>query len=128
MGAPHLSAILERFSQVDLGSVLGLMETQLLLLVRRRTSFLLSLPAVFAMETNVSKTLVSGASTVLSPASLPTREPSRRAGPKVFDDGRKSVYALSPQQVLDLRPLASMDRLSHGASDSVAIIYNNRRG
>lgn len=100
------------------GAALGLMETQLLLLVRRRTSFLLPLPAVFAVEINVSKNLLTGESSVLSTATVPTQELSRHAGLKVFDDGRKSVYALTPQQVLDLRRPASMDSLSHGGSDS----------
>lgn len=60
---------------------------------------LLVLPAVFAMEINVTKNLLTGESTVLSAASVPTEDLNRHTGLKVFDDGRKCVYALNPAEV-----------------------------
>ncbi|CAJ1087200.1 palmdelphin-like [Xyrichtys novacula] len=53
---------------------------------------------LFAMEINVTRNLLTGESTVVSTASVPTEELHQHNGLKVFDDGRKCVYALSPQQ------------------------------
>nr|XP_046265350.1 palmdelphin isoform X2 [Scatophagus argus] len=53
---------------------------------------------LFAMEINVSKNLSTGESTVLSTATVPPDELNQHAGLKVYDDGRKSVYALSAQE------------------------------
>lgn len=54
------------------------------------------------MEINVTKNLLTGESTVLSTASVPTEELNKHTGLKVFDDGRKCVYALNSQEVLSL--------------------------
>ncbi|KAM9845020.1 uncharacterized protein ACBR49_011785 [Aulostomus maculatus] len=55
-------------------------------------------PTLFAMEINVSKNLLTGESTVLSTSSVPLEELDQHTGPKVYDDGRKCVYALkSPE-------------------------------
>lgn len=64
--------------------------------------FLVSPLAVFAMEINVTKNLLTGESTVLSTASVPTEELARHSALKVFDDGRKCVYALDSHEVLIL--------------------------
>lgn len=50
-------------------------------------------PALFAMEINVQKDLRTGESRVLSSCTVPAQELQQR-GIKVYDDGRKSVYAL----------------------------------
>lgn len=57
------------------------------------------LSAVFAMEINVTKNLLTGESTVLSTATIPTQELGQHAGLKVFDDGTKCVYALDSPEV-----------------------------
>ncbi|XP_028855460.1 palmdelphin isoform X1 [Denticeps clupeoides] len=49
--------------------------------------------ALFAMEINTEKDLRTGKSTVLSTANVSPQELQQR-GVKVYDDGRKSVYAL----------------------------------
>ncbi|XP_054452695.1 palmdelphin-like [Anoplopoma fimbria] len=53
---------------------------------------------LFAMEINVTKNLLTGQSTVLSTATLPPEELNQHAGLKVFDDGRKCVYAFNSQE------------------------------
>lgn len=53
---------------------------------------------LFAMEINVTKNLLTGESTVLSTAAVPPEELNQHAGLKVYDDGRKCVYALNPQE------------------------------
>lgn len=53
----------------------------------------MSLTALFAMEINVQKDLRTGESQVLSTATISPQELQQR-GIKVYDDGRKSVYAL----------------------------------
>ncbi|XP_076601516.1 uncharacterized protein palmda [Chaetodon auriga] len=53
---------------------------------------------LFAMEINVTKNLSTGESTVLSTARVPPEELSQHTGLKVYDDGRKCVYALNPQE------------------------------
>ncbi|XP_051556376.1 palmdelphin isoform X2 [Myxocyprinus asiaticus] len=50
-------------------------------------------PALFAMEINVQKDLRTGESQVISTATISPQELQQR-GIKVYDDGRKSVYAL----------------------------------
>ncbi|XP_053363748.1 palmdelphin [Clarias gariepinus] len=50
-------------------------------------------PALFAMEINVQKDLRTGESRVLSTCTVPAPE-LKQHGIKVYDDGRKSVYAL----------------------------------
>ncbi|XP_026790550.3 palmdelphin [Pangasianodon hypophthalmus] len=50
-------------------------------------------PALFAMEINVQKDLRTGESRVVSTSTVPAQELQQR-GIKVYDDGRKSVYAL----------------------------------
>ncbi|XP_067309208.1 palmdelphin [Pseudorasbora parva] len=50
-------------------------------------------PAMFAMEINVQKDLRTGESQVLSTSAISPQELQQR-GIKVYDDGRKSVYAL----------------------------------
>ncbi len=54
------------------------------------------------MEINVTKDLLTGESTVLSTATVPPEELNKHAGLKVYDDGRKSVYALNSQEVLSI--------------------------
>ncbi|XP_053186605.1 palmdelphin [Scomber japonicus] len=56
------------------------------------------IPALFAMEINVTKNMLTGESTVLSTAPVPTEELNQHTGLKVYDDGRKCVYALPSQQ------------------------------
>uniref|UniRef100_A0A673IF78 Palmdelphin n=1 Tax=Sinocyclocheilus rhinocerous TaxID=307959 RepID=A0A673IF78_9TELE len=56
-------------------------------------TFHLSLTALFAMEINVQKDLRTGESQVLSTATISPQELQQK-GIKVYDDGRKSVYAL----------------------------------
>uniref|UniRef100_A0A3B4TFK2 Palmdelphin n=1 Tax=Seriola dumerili TaxID=41447 RepID=A0A3B4TFK2_SERDU len=53
---------------------------------------------VFAMEINVTKNLQTGESTVLSTATVPPEEVQPHDGLKVYEDSRKCVYALKPQQ------------------------------
>ncbi|XP_051990541.1 palmdelphin isoform X1 [Xyrauchen texanus] len=50
-------------------------------------------PALFAMEINVQKDLRTGESQVISTSTISPQELQQR-GIKVYDDGRKSVYAL----------------------------------
>ncbi|XP_019474040.1 palmdelphin isoform X1 [Meleagris gallopavo] len=50
--------------------------------------------ALFAMEMKVEKDMKTGESTVLSTIPLPSNE-FKETGIKVYDDGRKSVYAVS---------------------------------
>ncbi|TRY56847.1 hypothetical protein DNTS_004114 [Danionella cerebrum] len=50
-------------------------------------------PALFAMEINVQKDLRTGESQVLSSSTISPQELQQR-GIKVYDDGRKTVYAL----------------------------------
>ncbi|NXF89739.1 PALMD protein, partial [Eubucco bourcierii] len=50
--------------------------------------------ALFAMEIKVEKDKKTGESTVLSTIPLPSKE-FKETGVKVYDDGRKSVYAVS---------------------------------
>ncbi|XP_043075801.1 palmdelphin isoform X2 [Puntigrus tetrazona] len=50
-------------------------------------------PAMFAMEINVQKDLRTGESQVLSTSTISPQELQQK-GIKVYDDGRKSVYAL----------------------------------
>lgn len=47
----------------------------------------------------MTKNLLTGESTVLSTASVPPEELNQHTGLKVYDDGRKCVYALNSQQV-----------------------------
>lgn len=89
-------------------------------------SFLLSLSALFAMEINVTKNLLTGESTVLSTATVPTAELNRHTGLKVFDDGRKCVYALNSQEVLKEFP--GLDILIEDRFDLFTIIYNSKGG
>lgn len=46
------------------------------------------------------KNLLTGDSTVLSTAAVPPEELIQHTGLKVYDDGRKCVYALNSQEVL----------------------------
>ena len=48
----------------------------------------------------MTKDLKTGKSTVLSTAAVPAEELSQQAGLKVYDDGRKCVFALNSQEVL----------------------------
>ncbi|XP_050950504.1 paralemmin-2 isoform X1 [Labeo rohita] len=50
-------------------------------------------PALFAMEINVQKDLLTGESQVLSTSTISPQELQQK-GIKVYDDGRKSIYAL----------------------------------
>lgn len=68
-------------------------EVKLILPVSFRTS------ALFAMEINVTKNLLTGENTVVSTATVPAEELKHHAGLKVYDDGRKCVYALNSQEV-----------------------------
>ncbi|OCT85129.1 hypothetical protein XELAEV_18023294mg [Xenopus laevis] len=52
--------------------------------------------ALFAMEIKVEKDMKSGKSTVLSTIPVPSSE-FEDAGVKVYDDGRKSIYALKSE-------------------------------
>ncbi|KAK7944599.1 hypothetical protein WMY93_000327 [Mugilogobius chulae] len=49
---------------------------------------------LFAMEINVNKNLRTGESSVLSTSSIQPEDLHRHSGHKVYDDGRKCVYAL----------------------------------
>ncbi|KAI4885780.1 hypothetical protein NFI96_019470 [Prochilodus magdalenae] len=55
-------------------------------------------PALFAMEINVQKDLRTGESRVISTSTVSTQELQNK-GVKVYDDGRKSVYALRSDAV-----------------------------
>ncbi|KAF4086286.1 hypothetical protein AMELA_G00104680 [Ameiurus melas] len=66
-------------------------------------------PALFAMEINVQKDLRTGESRVLSTCTVPAQELQQR-GIKVYDDGRKSVYAL--HTALDQPEANELDELS----------------
>ncbi|XP_060132714.1 palmdelphin [Zootoca vivipara] len=72
--------------------------------------------ALFAMEIKVEKDLKTGESTVLSTIPLPSDE-FKGAGVKVYDDGRKSVYAVcsngsvTNKEVDDLAPVEVEDLL-----------------
>lgn len=67
----------------------------------------LTVSALFAMEVNVAKNLLTGESTVVSTAKVSPQELKQHSGVKVFDDGQKCVYALEAQQVSLLLLLAS---------------------
>ncbi|KAJ8409513.1 hypothetical protein AAFF_G00229140 [Aldrovandia affinis] len=79
-------------------------------------------PTLFAaMEINVQKDLRTGESHVLSTAAITDREFQQR-GVKVYDDGRKSIYALGSQgQVLpsgvDLLTAAEVEELLRKATE-----------
>ncbi|KAM6989183.1 palmdelphin-like [Tautogolabrus adspersus] len=62
---------------------------------------------LFAMEINVSKNLLTGESKVLSTATIPADELHQHTGLKVYDDGRKCVYALNSQERSHDRSCAS---------------------
>uniref|UniRef100_A0A8C6VES0 Palmdelphin n=1 Tax=Naja naja TaxID=35670 RepID=A0A8C6VES0_NAJNA len=72
--------------------------------------------ALFAMEIKVKKDMKTGESTVLSTIPLPSEE-FKGAGVKVYDDGRKSVYAvcangtIKNDDVDDLAPVEVEDIL-----------------
>lgn len=66
-------------------------------------------PALFAMEINVQKDLRTGESRVLSTCTVPAQE-LRQRGIKVYDDGRKTVYAL--HSTMDQPEANGMDELS----------------
>ncbi|XP_034293145.1 palmdelphin isoform X2 [Pantherophis guttatus] len=72
--------------------------------------------ALFAMEIKVKKDMKTGESTVLSTIPLPSEE-FKGAGVKVYDDGRKSVYAVCANgsvkndDVDDLAPVEVEDML-----------------
>ncbi|KAM4623660.1 uncharacterized protein ACJ7VT_004709 [Polymixia lowei] len=53
---------------------------------------------LFAMEINVSKNLLTGESKVVSTATVTPQELNQCSGVKVYDDGRKCVYAMESQQ------------------------------
>ncbi|XP_015276949.1 PREDICTED: palmdelphin [Gekko japonicus] len=71
---------------------------------------------MFAMEIKVEKDMKTGESTVLSTIPLPSEE-FKGAGVKVYDDGRKSVYAvctnggITNNEVDDLAPVEVEDLL-----------------
>lgn len=48
----------------------------------------------------MTKNLLTGESTVLSTATVPPEKLNQHTGLKVYDDGRKCVYALKSQEVL----------------------------
>lgn len=64
--------------------------------------------ALYAMEIKVEKDLKTGESTVLSSIPLPSDD-FKGTGIKVYDDGRKSVYAVSSNQ-----------RAAHNGTDGLA--------
>lgn len=47
----------------------------------------------------MTKNLLTGENTVVSTATVPAEELKHHAGLKVYDDGRKCVYALNPREV-----------------------------
>lgn len=59
----------------------------------------LGISALFAMEINVTKNLLTGEKTVVSTATVPAEDLKHHAGLKVYDDGRKCVYALNSEEV-----------------------------
>ncbi|KAG7457176.1 hypothetical protein MATL_G00243760, partial [Megalops atlanticus] len=77
--------------------------------------------ALYAMEINVQKDMRTGESQVLSTAKITDRDFQQR-GIKVFDDGRRSVYALGaegrvlPNGVEELTP-AEVEELLRKAAD-----------
>ncbi|XP_078119479.1 palmdelphin-like [Sander vitreus] len=62
---------------------------------------------LFAMEISVSKNLLTGTNTVLSTATVPPEELEQHTGRKVYDDGRKCVYALNSQKSCESQLSAS---------------------
>uniref|UniRef100_A0A8C8VDY1 Palmdelphin n=1 Tax=Pelusios castaneus TaxID=367368 RepID=A0A8C8VDY1_9SAUR len=72
--------------------------------------------ALFAMEIKVEKDMKTGESTVLSTIPLPSDE-FKSTGVKVYDDGRKSVYAMwsnggvTPNGIDELAPVEVEDLL-----------------
>uniref|UniRef100_A0A8C9ZXE9 Palmdelphin n=1 Tax=Sander lucioperca TaxID=283035 RepID=A0A8C9ZXE9_SANLU len=81
-------------------------------MISAKESFILNrLKAVektlFAMEVNVSKDLLTGTSTVLSTATVPPEALEQHTGRKVYDDGRKCVYALNSQESCESQLSAS---------------------
>lgn len=68
-----------------------------------------TLPALFAMKINVQKDLCTGESRVLSTCTVPAQE-LQQCGIKVYDDGRKSVYAL--HTALDQSEANGVDEIS----------------
>ncbi len=48
----------------------------------------------------MTKNMTTGESTVLSTATVPPEELNQHVGIKVYDDGRKCVYALKSHEVL----------------------------
>ncbi|XP_037355900.1 palmdelphin [Talpa occidentalis] len=66
--------------------------------------------ALYAMEIKVEKDLKTGESTVLSSIPLPSDD-FKGTGIKVYDDGRKSVYAVSSNQ-----------RVAHNGADGLATV------
>lgn len=64
-------------------------------------------PALFAMEIKVEKDKKTGKSTVLSSIPVPSSE-FKDAGVKVYDDGRKSVFAVSSQGKIDKNGVDSL--------------------
>lgn len=80
-----------------------------LFLLLMLASFSLTHPALFAMEINVQKDLRTGESRVLSTCTVPAHEIQQR-GIKVYDDGRKSVYAV--HTALDQPEACGVDELS----------------
>lgn len=71
----------------------------------------LCISAPFAMEINVTKNLVTGETAVVSTATVPAEELKQHAGLKVYDDGRKCVYALNPRQVRSDQQESTLARL-----------------
>ncbi|KAI5628717.1 palmdelphin isoform X2 [Silurus asotus] len=95
--------------------------------VDQRLNYEQQKPALLAMEINVQKDLRTGKSHVLSTCTVPAQELQQR-GIKVYDDGRKSVYALhsaldqpepngvdelSPKEVEELLKQATEKRKKH---------------
>lgn len=62
----------------------------------------LSFSVLFAMEIKVTKNMLTGESTVVSTAAVPPQDLHHLTGVKVYDDGRKCVYALMSQEVFYL--------------------------
>ncbi|XP_075993293.1 uncharacterized protein LOC142988139 [Genypterus blacodes] len=65
---------------------------------RRAEEIIKALTPLFAMEINVTKNVLTGESTVVSTADVPPQDFNQHAGVKVYDDGRKCVYALMSQE------------------------------
>ncbi|XP_062872470.1 palmdelphin isoform X2 [Trichomycterus rosablanca] len=98
-------------------------------------------PALYAMEINVQKDLRTGESRVLSTCTVSAQELQQR-GVKVYDDGRKSVYAvrsapgqpqssepdeLSPGEVEDLLKQATMRKQKHQEQNEPPRFLNHER-